>query len=382
MRVGFYVHHPFHRPILGPVFRLAQGRWRCLFTADQEHLVDFRPDVVVLSEAIADKLRARLPRARFVHTRHGLASKRVSYKGANESDYLCVTSEWMREWYLAAGARPRRDFWTIGYLQMDPLFRGGAPRLPQRVEPGRKVVLYAPTYNVPLSSAPMLGGRIGELIRGERDDVTIFIKPHPHIARHTPAWLEPWRKLAASDAHLHLVEDVDADVMPYLAAADLLITDASSVQLEYLALDRPMVLINNPARFGYQHFDADGPEWAWRDMGAQVDDVESLASAVSRGLNHPREHQSRRGVYRDRLFGDLTDGRAAERLIVRLEALAEEMPVASAFVPAMYPLRRARSLAVHQVGRVIRRLSRCRSRFNPRPLGVENPLPDPFASAP
>jgi CDP-glycerol glycerophosphotransferase (TagB/SpsB family) len=324
MRIGFLAYAKFHDAILQPIHEnLRRNHW-CLYTANREALFDFKPHVVIMGEAIFGELRPRLPNTVFVHTRHGLASKRVAYQGANESDYLCVTSDYMREWYQQGGAKPLRDFWVIGYVGMDPLFRGDTLPFPRK--PGQKTVLYAPTFNRPLSSASMMGDRVVELIRGSRKDISIIIKPHPLIAEQSPEWMETWRRLVHEHEDIHLVADANDDVMPYLRAADVLITDASSVQLYYLALDRPMILINNPDRFDCEYFDPRGFEWTWRDMGTQIENMEELPKAVNAALSDSRLNSDRRAHYRKLLFDDLTDGRAVERLCHNVEALAATAP--------------------------------------------------------
>lgn len=326
MRIGFLLCNKFHETILRPIHETLRRQHWCLYTTNREALFDFQPHVVIMAEAIFGELRPRLPKTVFVHTRHGLASKKVSYQGANECDYLCVTSEFMRAWYQEGGAKPRGDFWIIGYVGLDPLFRGDNPALPFLRKPGQKIVLYAPTFNRPLSSAAMLGDRLVELIRGSRQDIAIVIKPHPLIAEQSPEWMETWRRLARECEDVHVAADANEDIMPYLQASDMLITDASSVQLYYLALDRPMVLINNPDRFGCEYFDPRGFEWSWRDMGKQIDNVEELSAAVAATLSNPRLNSDQRAQYRKLLFDNLTDGRAVERLCRNLEGLAVATP--------------------------------------------------------
>jgi CDP-glycerol glycerophosphotransferase (TagB/SpsB family) len=338
VRIGLLKYREFHEPILRPAFEALQGRHHCLLTSDESSLIAFEPDVVIMGEAVAGRLRQAMPWALFVHTRHGLASKNVAYKGANETDYLCVTSEFVRDWYLQNGARPRRGFWVIGYLQMDEL------PLPMKTAPGRKTVLYAPTWNPTLSSVEMLGEDFARLLRGGRDDVSVIIKPHPLIATKFPDWMEMWRRSAHHDAHLHLIEDADRDVIPFLRAADLLVTDASSVQLEYLVLDRPMVLINNPRRFGRKEFDPAGFEWAWRDMGSEAESGEAACEAIAAALADPGGRAAQRAQYRKLLFGDLTDGRTAERLAEQVLQLERFLPLIRARWITGWPLRRARDL--------------------------------------
>ena len=367
MRVGLLKYREFHDPILRPAYGVLQKDHDCLLTLSEEDLVAFRPDVVIMAEAVAGRLRQRMPRALFIHTRHGLASKKHAYKGANESDYLCVTSHAMKNWYLQNGAHPRRDFWVIGYLQMDPIFRGVTLPLPEnlRIEPGRKVVLFAPTWNPQLSAAPMLGEDFARRIRGRRDDVSIIVKPHPLIAAKNPEWVEWWRRQAAGDPHVHLVRDPNADIMPFLQCADLLVSDASSVLLEYLAVDRPMILLSHPARLSCKEYDPAGYEWTWRDMGEDLEDVEQLPEAVDRGLSDPSARAEQRARYREQLFGGYTDGRAFERLAEHVERLRWVVPVVRASYALQWPLRKVRGAR--------RRLSRSPAAHADTPASDETP---------
>jgi CDP-glycerol glycerophosphotransferase (TagB/SpsB family) len=140
-------------------------------------------------------------------------------------------------------------------------------------------------------------------------------------------------------------------VIPFLAKADVLVTDASSVQLEYLAVDRPMVLINNPQRFGCKDFDPAGFEWSWRDMGEEVNDGEDVLPAVAAAFADPKRRAARRERYRKLMFGDLTDGRTAERLAANVGELKSLLPMVAAQYVASWPLRRARGVK-RRVGRL------------------------------
>lgn len=313
-RVALHINKPFHYRILKPVFDALADRHACLFTPHVMELAPFRPDVVVVTESTAPFLRGSMPDAVFVSTRHGLISKNTTALAARVNDYFCLTSEASREWYLRHGGPPRREFWITGYSQMDPLFRPGALPIDVELEAGARLVLYAPTWTPGLSSADMLGERAVDLICGARDDITVVIKPHPVTIAHRPEWLDTWRALARSDPRVHLRADPAADIMPYLKRADILVTDTSSVIFQYLAVDRPIVLITNPAHKDCAHYDPDGIEWRWRDVGREVHRVEDLARAVSDALDDPAIGAARRAKYRSELFGELTDGRAGERI--------------------------------------------------------------------
>jgi len=105
---------------------------------------------------------------------------------------VCVGAEVRLGAYEQGGASPRA-YWHTGYPQLEPLFRRDTPP-PLPVDPARKTVLYAPTWNLGLSSAGMLGGRVVELIRRRAGDVNVVIKPHPVIGDWRPRWMATWER--------------------------------------------------------------------------------------------------------------------------------------------------------------------------------------------
>jgi len=328
VQVAFYLSRTFHWPILRRTLALLSPRLSCLLSADPDEIYDHQPAMVVMADALAHTMRPHLHGAAIVNTRHGLISKNHAPFGARVSDYICVTSEAQMNEIITAGGAPRKGFWITGSLQMDPLFRAERPPPPFALEPGRPVILYAPTYNDHLSSAPMLGPGIVEALRGRGGDAAIVIKPHPITREHHRQWLDWWEAAAAAHPHVHLVRDPAADLMELMPWADVLVSDVSSAIFAYLALDRPLVLVTNPEHArDAAHYDPRGIEWRWRDVGEEVHRAADLAPAVARALADPAAHGDRRAAYRQRLFGDLTDGRAAERLAARILALLQpEIP--------------------------------------------------------
>jgi len=161
-----------------------------------------------------------------------------------------------------------------------------------------------------------------DLIRGERRDINVILKPHPNLCEAAPAWLAQWEALAEDQPNLHVCTDPTVPAAAFMAHAGLMISDASSAMLEFLALDRPLALIANPERFcDESHYDPSGYEWSWRDMGDEIHDVELLSERVWAIVDGDDSHAEARGTYRAHLFGDMTDGRAAERIAALLSGL-------------------------------------------------------------
>ena len=131
------------------------------------------------------------------------------------------------------------------------------------------------------------------------------------------------REIAAKHAHVHLVEPFDADVMPYLKNADVLVSDVSSVTYQFLAMDRPIVLLTNPKAINSPSRDPEGIEWTHRDVGEHVADIAGLSFCVDRALNDQTWGAAARARCREYLFGDLTDGKAAEHIAQHIKALED-----------------------------------------------------------
>jgi hypothetical protein len=338
-RVAFYLDQPFHGAILGPIHDLLRERLETLVSADRAEVVRFAPHVLIeASFADLAYFRRALPLTVIGSVDHGLTPKGVPRRigkladpVAQRFDFICVGDNNMADSLRRAGIEPK-EFWYTGYPQLDPLFRGDPPPdLP--LDRDQPTVLFAPTWNPGLSAAPVLSARLAELIRGSGPPLNIVIKPHPHLPVRRRGWMRWWEQLAARDSRVHLVTDANSDVTPYLLAADVLLSDASSVIFLYLALDRPIVLVTHPLHRFDPAYDPDDLNWRWRDMATEVTDPEKqLAAAIRQALARPDERREIRQRYAAELFGPRRDGRNAERVaehvLTALEGMAGVEPYA------------------------------------------------------
>jgi CDP-glycerol glycerophosphotransferase (TagB/SpsB family) len=318
LRVAFYHSSPFHHAMLDPVQRELQDEHVCARVDDPGAVARFAPDVVVLAEHFRDHLREVVPSARIVWTRHGLAGKRYVAESLANCDYACLSSAWTRDDYAARGWQPRRDSWITGFVPMDALHRAIA-----RPRDGRVRLLYAPTHNPALNSIKGLGKHWPQQLRRALPQLEIVLKPHPHTFERDPLAIARMQAWCEADAGVRLVDDPEADVYPLLADADVLLSDASSVMLYFLALDRPMVAFSNPARGeDTARYDPDAYEWRWRDMAEEIGDADALVAAVRRCLDDPAARAPQRAQYRERLLGDTFDGNVARRVADHIRRLA------------------------------------------------------------
>ncbi len=334
--VLFLKLYPWHGPMLERVFPLLPPT--VLHTCVEADAIkagwrpQHKPALVVVADAGAIRgLRPVFPDSLFMHVGHGLISKNETGYHYREADYICVASDAVAARLTQRGHIPRREFLPIGLIQMDPLFRPMEEIQTLRVAGTSRSIIYAPTWNPSLSSADMFGAGLVKWLRGEDEQIGILIKPHPHTPMANPEWVSAWAQMAEEHPNVQLANPA-SDLPSALIGADLMVSDASSAIFQFLALDRPIVLVDNPARHGTPRcFDPDGIEWQWRDIGARVQDVRVVAEAVREGLNRPftqsqRAQQAARQERRRALFGTMTDGRAAERVASAIESIVSKVP--------------------------------------------------------
>ena len=203
----------------------------------------------------------------------------------------------------------------VGYPKSDALLQGRYTRatvLTQLgLDPSRKTVLYAPTWDAGGALRSFGDAVIEQLLAVE--GVNVIVKLHP--VSHTPPsssdyelytggvnWTERLRKYESNPLFRH-VADFEAD--PLLVAADLLVTDFSSVALEFVVLDRPIIYIDCPEYFEktlrLPYYESD-PEYvktnprtnSGRHVGVVVEHVEGLAAAVADALANPSLNSDKR----------------------------------------------------------------------------------------
>lgn len=154
--------------------------------------------------------------------------------------------------YLRAGVVTPQQAVLVGYPKLDRLALGaydaGAVRAGLRLSTGLPTALYAPTYSA-ASSLHLAGEAIVEaLVQG---GFNVIVKLHDRSLDPDPRYNEgiDWRARFGALAQSHPGRVAFAgtgDASPLLAAADVLVTDHSSIGFEYLVLDRPLILFDAP----------------------------------------------------------------------------------------------------------------------------------------
>ena len=211
--------------------------------------------------------------------------------------------------------RTKYELVDVGYPKSDALHQGKYDRAgvlrDLGLDPSKRTILYPPAWD-PGGSLRSFGDEvISQLL--SVPDTNVIVKLHP--VSHTPKesssyefytggvnWVERFRKFESNPRFRH-VSDFQVD--PLLIAADLLVTDFSSVALEFVGLDRPIIYLDCPEYFektlklpGYET----DPEYvknnpranAGRHVGIVVESVEGLATAAVGALADPLANSEKR----------------------------------------------------------------------------------------
>jgi hypothetical protein len=214
---------------------------------------------------------------------------------------------------------PKVDCLVDGSLRRDDVLRDLS------LDPDRPTVLYGPTWS-PASSLNRLGTDLIE--RLVRLPINVIVKLHDRSFDSRPMYSGgvDWRaRLTPLLAHPH-ARLVGGTITPYLAAADVMITDHSSAGFEFLLLDRPLIRIELPELIAGADVHPDYVRLL-SDASHNVTGAGAAARAVMLALeDHDTRSATRRAIASSLFY---RPGTAAARAAAALYELMELTPLPS-----------------------------------------------------
>lgn len=288
-------------------------------TAGRDYHRQRRPDWVIYGNGL--KSLDLLPSGvRTAMLYHGIGVKSIYYHPRQMMMDLRFTEGPYR---LQALRKRYPDTWieAVGFPKLDPLFNAAYPLgkfTPEAVglRSGRPLVLYAPTFYP--SSVGCLPRDWPQQLAG----CNIVIKPHQFLYthrkyRHEMRRLERWSQCD----NVHLVGPAECNILPLMEAADLLISEASSVLFEFAALDKPVIWCDfvrprlshriTPSKWRKL---IDPEIDAYRSIARHAAEPGALADVVRGQLANPGELSAERRRITAELIGP-TDGKASARVV-------------------------------------------------------------------
>jgi CDP-glycerol glycerophosphotransferase len=302
-------------------------------TADHRHEVQ-QAKYVVANVEMREQLDKR-PGVVFLQTWHGTALKRIGYDNryvvANPAaferdvreyerwDYLISPNAFTSSIFHSAFRGFQGEILETGYPRNDVLNAPERDEIRARVraelgiEEGKTVVLYAPTWRDDLFHEHGPGGfslalDVAELARRLGDDHVFLLRLHFLVSGELGDTGDAVRNVSGYE-----------DIRDLYLAADILITDYSSVMFDFAITGKPLIFYTydleyyrDELRGFYFDFEAEAP-------GPLCGDMDELISALTDLPGTERSHADRYARFRER-FCSLEDGHAARRVVDRVFA--------------------------------------------------------------
>lgn len=208
---------------------------------------------------------------------HGIGVKSVLFDPRlNAFDLRCVESQRVLDESIARDPGARDRLALVGFAKLDPLL-GPAAGMVAR-DPARPVLLYAPTFYP--SSMELMPKTLGEVSPGAQWIVkphffTWTVKDYAGQRKRLEAW--------AREPGVQVLGPEHYDLVPLMARADVLVSDASSALFEFAALGRPVVWCRFlKLRWSYRGL------FKWR-LGQRMDPNAARYETVAHCVDNARE---------------------------------------------------------------------------------------------
>jgi CDP-glycerol glycerophosphotransferase (TagB/SpsB family) len=215
---------------------------------------------------------------------------------------------------------PDDEFVQLGYSKLDPIFNGeekGLDLSDLGLDPKLETILYAPTFN------PSSLECFPDDWPKDFAEYNILIKPHTftYTIEQYEGQRKKLKKWAKFD-NVHLASQEDLSLVPFIAIADILLSEASSTLFEFVAINKPVVVCDffklkwsYRGIFNYRfkkRFEIDNV--LYKDIGKHVTSYKQLVSAVSEQLAYPEQYQEQRAKYTKDHVGPV-DGMVSQRIV-------------------------------------------------------------------
>jgi CDP-glycerol glycerophosphotransferase (TagB/SpsB family) len=237
---------------------------------------------------------------------------------------IFVEGDYRADKIRQAGVQGVSTVHKVGLPKLDPLFWPGYPSrtaILQRLglDPGKPTVLFAPTYK------PTCIDVVRDQILPETKGYNLIIKLHHYSWRgkYAPHWHHTLYERAVTQyRHAVLIPVDDYNILPYLYAAETLISEASSTMFDFLALGK-IGIIFVLSHEQLRHHDGEtllteDPQHFLQGAFVHIYHPSEIREAVGTALRRDPERLRVARRYRDYFFYGL-DGNASQRIKATIE---------------------------------------------------------------
>jgi len=219
---------------------------------------------------------------------HGQSDKKYGYrKDVLDYDLFFITGKESHDRYEKLGLLKKGTGILIGYPKIDRVFKGelnkGQELKKLSLSPKNRTVLYAPTWSDKSLNSSWDKFR-NAFTSNIPENVNLIVKLHPNLKRYKEKEVKEFSDMLKPFKNALLIDFVP-DIVPVMAASDILISDVSAVTREYLAFKKPFVFLSRK------------PKWMWNRQkiilwkcGEVVVKPETLWPTVQKALKEPGKY--------------------------------------------------------------------------------------------
>ncbi|WP_394129186.1 CDP-glycerol glycerophosphotransferase family protein [Shewanella maritima] len=250
---------------------------------------------------------------------HGIGPKAIYYT-VSKSDIEVRFVEGQYRLNRLQQMYPQKEFVDTGYAKLDPIVQGteqGLDLPALGLSADKKTILYAPTF-YPSSIESM-----DKQWPNDFSDYNIILKPH-YFSLTKPSYrkqkqlLEYW----STFDNVYLAPTEHINLLPFMATADVLVSDASSALFEFAALDKPVVWCDfYHLRWSYRGIfkfrfkkRMDTDLYRYADVAAHAEKPKALKAVIEHQLAEPDSFAAQRQKYTEELAG-IVDGQCSRRIV-------------------------------------------------------------------
>lgn len=356
-RLLFKIGFVYHKAAFDPVIELFRGddRYDVFFALDEERVrrffLNFRHRPPIVDEWVRDGYRFTEEKSGFdvvitgdtvrdaaaygptvlCFLNHGTGIKNILYRNLStqlDTRYqIFVEGRYRVERIAESGFQGKSEVHLIGLPKLDWYFQGryrDRAALLRRwgLDPNRRTVLFAPTYK------PTCMYELKDAIfTATQDRYNLVIKLHHYswMGKYAPHRQHRiFERRVKQYAHSVLLPPSEYNIVPYMAAADTLVSEASSTVFDFLALGKTGI-IYDLASDRLVHSDGqpllteDNREFL-KGAFVHVNAPERLGEAIERALQPTPDMRTAADAQRGYYFHGL-DGHASQRLKDKVEEL-------------------------------------------------------------
>jgi hypothetical protein len=287
------------------------------------------PDLVQLYEASDFKVAVYVNNS--VHNFHSLMQRHMLHVHVNhgESDKVCMVSNQVKAYdrvFIAGEAARRRHRAALMEFDESKLVPVGRPQLDLRPAPvlppsPLRTILYAPTWEGEnasnnYTSVDVFGPAIVEKALAV-PDVRVVYKPHPRVVvSPLPDMAAAHREIVRMLSRDHVVMEA-GDILAVFPGCDLMITDVSSVGLDFLYLRHHQPMFVADRYDDRERLHTDAPISRCADVIDSAT-IGTLTSTLAARLDHD-EYREARAAVRALYFGDLAPGESTTRFLAAID---------------------------------------------------------------